>query len=94
MELSNEARNEERTTPRREAAAVPAFLKLAFGVIVAGCAAYFFVFLHGESGAGRGALGQATDAATQTSAVLMYAVTALIVVYGLIAVAGAVRERD
>jgi len=74
--------------------AVPAFLKVAFALIVAGCGAYFLMSLHGADHAGRGALAQAMDAATRTSAVLMYGVTALIVIYGVIAVAGAVRERD
>lgn len=82
-----------RITPR-EGAPLPAFLKLAFAAIVAGCAVHFLMFLHGAGRAGRGTLAQARNAATQTSAMLLYAVTALIVIYGLIAVAGAVREHD
>jgi len=73
---------------------VPRLLKLALAAIVAGCTAYFFMLLNGgSSSASRGALARAMDAATQTSAALMYAMTALIVIYGLIVVAGAVRER-
>jgi hypothetical protein len=79
----------------REGAPLPAFLKIAFAAIVAGCGFCFLMFLHGAAGrAGRGALAQAMDAATQTSAVLMYAVTALVVIYGVIAVAGALRQRE
>ena len=67
---------------------VPGFLKLAFIVIAGGCLAYFFMFMYGEvDHAGRGHLVRAMNAATEASAGLMYAIAAMIVVFGVIVVA-------
>ena len=67
---------------------VPGFLKLAFIVIVGGALAYFLVYMNGEvNHAGRGHLVRAMNAATEASAGLMYAIAALIVIFGVIVVA-------
>ena len=72
----------------REGTEVPGFLKLAFIVIAGGALAYFFIYMYGEvDHAGRGHLVRAMNAATEASAGLMYAVAALIVVFGVIVVA-------
>ncbi len=71
----------------REGTEVPRFLKLAFIVIAAGALAYFFVYMYGEvNHPERGPLVRAMNAATQASAGLMYAIAALIVVFGIIVV--------
>jgi len=67
---------------------VPGFLKLAFIVIAAGCLGYLLIFMNGEvDHPDRGQLVRAFNAATETSGVLMYAVAALIVAFGVIVVA-------
>ena len=67
---------------------VPGFLKLAFIVIAGGALAYFFLYMYGEvNNESRGHLVRAMNAATEASAVLMYAVAAMIVVFGVILVA-------
>ena len=67
---------------------VPGFLKLAFIVIAGGALAYFFIYMYGEvDHAGRGHLVRAMNAATEASAGLMYAIAAMIVVFGVIVVA-------
>jgi hypothetical protein len=72
----------------REGTAIPPFLKLSYIVIAGGCFAYFLMFMYGETNhAERGALVQALNAATQASAGLMYAIAAMIVVFGVIVVA-------
>ncbi|HUB84460.1 MAG TPA: hypothetical protein VL971_02115 [Rhizomicrobium sp.] len=72
---------------------VPAFLKFAFIVIAGGAIAYFFIYMNGEvNDPDRGALVRALNAATQTSAVLMYAIAAMIIVYGVIVVVFSFRK--
>jgi hypothetical protein len=72
----------------REGTQVPGFLKLAYIVIAAGAVAYFLVYMYGEtSHPDRGQLVRAMNAATEASAGLMYAIAALIVVYGIIVIA-------
>jgi hypothetical protein len=67
---------------------VPAFLKFAFIAIAGGSLAYFLIYMYGEvNNEGRGHLVRAMNAATEASAGLMYAIAALIVVFGVIAVA-------
>jgi len=79
----------------REGTVVPNFLKLAYIVIVLGVASYFFLYMYGEvNHPDRGHLVRALNAATEASATLMYAIAALIVVYGLIVVAFAFRKHD
>ena len=71
----------------REGTDVPGFLKLAIPVIAFGAAAYFLIYMNGEvSHEGRGGLVRAMNAATETSAALMYAIAAMIVVFGIIVV--------
>ena len=71
----------------REGTEIPPFLKLSYIVVAGGCLAYFFLFMYGETNhPDRGPLVQALNAATQASAGLMYAVAALIVVFGIIVV--------
>ena len=71
----------------REGTEVPGFLKLAFPVIAFGCLAYFIVYMYGETAhADRGRLVQAMNAATEASGTLMYAIAAMIVVFGVIVV--------
>ena len=67
---------------------VPGFLKLAYIVIAGGALAYFLMYMYGEvDHADRGQLVRAMNAATEASAGLMYAIAALIVVFGVIVVA-------
>lgn len=77
----------------REGTTVPAFLKLAYIVIAGGALAYFFAYMYGEtSHPERGALVQSLNAATEASAGLMYAISAMIVVFGVIVVAFSFRK--
>ena len=72
----------------REGTLVPGFLKLAYIVIAGGCLAYFFLYMYGETDhPDRGPLVRAINAATEASATLMYAIAALIVIFGVIVVA-------
>jgi H+/Cl- antiporter ClcA len=77
----------------RSGTEVPTFLKFAFIAIAAGAIAYFFTYMYGEvNHPDRGVLVRAMNAATQTSAALMYCIAALIVVYGVIVVAFSFRR--
>ncbi|HUI54584.1 MAG TPA: hypothetical protein VLY04_06410 [Bryobacteraceae bacterium] len=79
----------------REGTAIPGFLKLAYIVIVAGCGAYFFMYMNGEvNHPDRGPLVRALNAATEASGTLMYAIAALILIYGIIVVAFALRKHN
>src|SRR5689334_12671980 len=79
----------------REGTQIPGFLKLAYIVIAGGCLAYFLLFMYGEvNHPDRGALVQALNAATQASAGLMYAIAAMIVVFGLIVVTFSFGKHD
>jgi hypothetical protein len=72
----------------REGTEIPPFLKLSYIVVAGGAVAYFLMFMYGEtSHPDRGALVQAFNAATQASAALMYAIAAMIVIFGVIVVA-------
>jgi hypothetical protein len=67
---------------------IPAFLKLSYIVIAGGALAYFFVYMYGETNhPDRGYLVRAMNAATEASAGLMYAIAAMIVVFGVIVIA-------
>jgi hypothetical protein len=77
----------------REGTEVPGFLKLAFIVIAGSCLAYFFIYMYGEvNHPDRGKLVQAMNAATEASGALMYAIAAMIVVFGIIVVAFSFRK--
>ena len=79
----------------REGTTVPGFLKLAYIVIAGGCAAYFLMYMYGDvNQPERGPLVRALNAATEASGGLMYAIAALIVVYGVIVVAFAFGKHD
>lgn len=72
----------------REGTEIPGFLKLSYIVIAGGAIAYFLIFMYGETEhPERGPLVRALNAATQASAGLMYAIAAMIVVFGVIVVA-------
>ena len=72
----------------REGTTVPGFLKLAYIVIAGGALAYFFIYMYGEvDHADRGSLVRAMNAATEASAGLMYAIAAMIVIFGVMVVA-------
>jgi hypothetical protein len=67
---------------------VPGFLKLAYVVIAGGAFAYFLIYMYGEvNHSERGHLVRAMNAATEASAGLMYAISAMILVFGVIVVA-------
>ena len=67
---------------------IPGFLKLAYIVIAGGALAYFFLYMYGETNhPDRGPLVQAMNAATEASAGLMYAIAAMIVIFGVVVVA-------
>jgi hypothetical protein len=77
----------------KEGTEVPGFLKLAFLVIAGGCLTYFLLFMYGETGhEERGALVRQMNAATEASAVLMYLVAAMIIVFGVIVVVFALAK--
>ena len=72
----------------REGTEIPTFLKFAYIVIAGGCLAYFFFYMYGEvNHPDRGPLVRAMNAATEASGSLMYAIAALIVIFGVITVA-------
>ena len=78
----------------REGTEVPGFLKLATPVIALFCIVYLVVYMNGEVGhSDRGALVQRLNEATHSSSGLMYAVAALMMVYGIIVVAFAIRKK-
>jgi hypothetical protein len=79
----------------REGTTVPGFLKLAYIVIAAGCAAYFLAYMYGDvNQTERGHLVRAMNAATEASATLMYAIVGLIVIYGIIVVLFSFGKHD
>src|SRR3954470_22234610 len=72
----------------REGTVIPTFLKFAYIVIAGGAVAYFLTYMYGEtSHPDRGSLVRAMNAATEASASLMYAIAAMIVIFGVIVVA-------
>jgi len=72
---------------------VPGFLKLAFIVIAGGALTYFFLFMYGETThEDRGLLVRQMNAATEASAFMMYLVAALVIVFGVIVIAFALRK--
>ena len=79
----------------REGTEIPGFLKLAFIVIAGGALAYFLIYMYGEvNHPDRGKLVQAMNAATEASGALMYAIAAMIVIFGVIVVAFSLRKSD
>jgi hypothetical protein len=71
----------------REGTEIPTFLKFAYIVIAGGCVTYFLLYMNGEvNHPDRGPLVRALNAATEASAGLMYAIAALIVIFGVITV--------
>jgi len=71
----------------REGTDIPTFLKFAYIVIAGGAVAYFLLYMYGEvNHSERGPLVRALNAATGASAGLMYAIAALIVIFGVITV--------
>ena len=77
----------------REGTEVPGFLKLAYIAIAGGCLAYFLAYMYGEvNNSDRGPLVRAMNAATEASAGLMYAIAAMIVVFGVVVVAFSFRK--
>jgi hypothetical protein len=79
----------------QEGTKVPTFLKIAYIAIAGGSAAYFLVYMNGEvNHPDRGYLVRAMNAATQASGALMYAIAALIVIYGIIVVAFAFGRHE
>jgi len=72
----------------REGTDIPTFLKYAYIVIAGGAVAYFLLYMYGEvNHSERGPLVRALNAATEASGGLMYAIAALIVIFGIITVA-------
>ncbi|MBS1858023.1 MAG: hypothetical protein JST11_21820 [Acidobacteria bacterium] len=77
----------------REGTDVPGFLKLAIPVIALSACVYMVWFMNGEvDNPDRGVLVRNFVAATSTSATLMYIVTAMIVVFGVIVVGFALAK--
>ena len=72
----------------REGTGVPGFLKLAYIVIAGSALTYFFVYMYGEvNHPDRGPLVRTLNAATEASGALMYAIAAMILVFGIVVVA-------
>jgi hypothetical protein len=79
----------------REGTEIPGFLKLSYIVIAAGAIAYFLLYMYGEvNHPDRGVLVRALNAATEASAGLMYAIAAMIVVFGVIVVVFSFGKHD
>jgi hypothetical protein len=77
----------------REGTDIPTFLKFAYIVIAGGCVTYFLLYMYGEvNHPERGSLVRALNAATEASAGLMYAIAALIVIFGIITVVFSFRK--
>ncbi len=77
----------------RKGTDAPRFLKFAFPVIAAGAAVYFFLYMHGETtNADRGQFVQQLNAATEASGILMYAVAAMVIVFGIVVVVFALAK--
>ena len=77
----------------REGTEIPTFLKFAYIVIAGGCLTYFILYMYGEvNHPERGSLVRALNAATEASAGLMYAIAALIVIFGIITVVFSFRK--
>jgi hypothetical protein len=77
----------------REGTEIPGFLKFAYVAIAGGALAYFFLYMYGEvNHPGRGPLVRALNAATEASGGLMYAIAALIVVFGVVTVVFSFRK--
>ena len=77
----------------REGTDIPTFLKYAYIVIAGGAVAYFLLYMYGEvNHSERGPLVRALNAATEASGGLMYAIAALIVVFGVITVVFSFRK--
>ena len=77
----------------REGTDIPTFLKFAYIVIAGGAVAYFLLYMYGEvNHSERGPLVRALNAATGASAGLMYAIAALIVIFGIITVVFSFRK--
>ncbi len=77
----------------RKGTDVPVFLKFAFIIIAAGCIAYFFIYMNGETThSDRGPLVQQLNASTHSSSLLMYGVAALAVVFAIVVVVFAFRK--
>jgi SNF family Na+-dependent transporter len=71
----------------RKGTGVPAFLKFAYIVIMAGVIGYFFLYMFGEvNHSDRGALVRQFNQATQSSPGFMYTVIAMVVVYAIIVI--------
>ena len=76
----------------RKGTGVPTFLKFAYIVILACVVGYFFIYMYGEvNHSTRGALVRQFNQATQSSPVLMYAIIALVAIYGVVVVAFAFK---
>jgi len=76
----------------RKGTGVPAFLKFAYIVIMAGVVGYFFLYMFGEvNHSDRGALVRQFNRATQSSPGFMYSVIAMVVVYAIIVIAFAFK---
>jgi len=72
----------------REGTQVPGFLKWAYIAIAGGAFVYFFAYMYGEvNHPDRGALVRTMNAATEASGALMYAIAALILIFGIVVVA-------
>jgi hypothetical protein len=77
----------------RKGTEVPAFLKFAFIIIAGGCMTYLIVYMNGEvDHADRGPLVRLFNAATQAADVLMYAIAAIGIIYGIIVAVFAFRK--
>lgn len=76
----------------RKGTGVPAFLKFAYIVIMAGVIGYLFLFMFGEvNHSDRGALVRQFNQATQSSPGFMYTVIGMVVVYSVIVIAFAFK---
>lgn len=78
----------------RKGTDVPGFLKLAFPVIGFSCVAYLVLQMYGDvAHATRGSLVQKFNEVSQTSPGLMYAVTALGLIYVVAVVMFAIKKH-
>jgi H+/Cl- antiporter ClcA len=71
----------------RKGTGVPAFLKFAYIVIMAGVIGYFFLYMFGEvNHSDRGFLVRQFNRATQSSPAFMYLVIGMVAIYAVIVI--------
>ena len=90
-----ESRKEEYVddSTNRTRAGLPGLLKAAYLVIAGGCLGYFSLRLDSKAGDYEDAQVRVLNAATQASAVLVYAIAAMVIIFGLVVISCSFGRR-